>query len=64
MKAVLVAMVTFFVELSDFLTKNFPESIQVKHLTGIVTCRGKDKEKYIVCQNGRSKSSLICQNPV
>ena len=27
-------------------------------------CRGKDKAKYIVCQNGRSKSSLICQNPV
>ena len=24
----------------------------------------KDKAKYIVCQNGRSKSSLICQNPV
>ena len=24
----------------------------------------KEKAKYIVCQNGRSKSSLICQNPV
>ena len=26
--------------------------------------RGKDKAKYIVRQNGRSKFSLICQNPV
>ena len=35
-------------------------------LSFIVTmyCSVKDKAKYIVCQNGRSKSSLICQNPV
>ena len=45
MKAVPVAMVTFFVpftkvELSDFLTKNFPGQVYTGEttLTGIVTC--------------------------
>ena len=32
---------------------------QIAHMYSV-----KDKAKYIVCQNGRSKSSLICQNPV